>query len=100
MAYKKVSGNADEFWKPEKKGDVLEGVLDSSYTGQFGKTFLVATKNGKKIGTPSHAVLQNVLERVLPGDRVRITYLGEVAAKKPGQSATKTYEVEVDDGRN
>lgn len=81
-----------DFWKPEKEGDELKGIVVDSFDGSYGKQFVVEDEDKNKHVTPSHAVLQNRMVGVEKGSQVVIRYDGEEAGKK-GQNPTKLYRV-------
>ena len=82
------------FWKPEKNGDELQGILrEVRPSAMYGTTYILEDKEEVLHGTPSHTVLQAKMDRVPVGSEVCITYLG-LGDAKPGMSAPKLYTVE------
>lgn len=65
-----------DFWKPENKGDIIEGVLIGHNKRDFGDSFDIETKDGT-ITLPTLAVLTTKLNRIEIGKLVKIEYIGE-----------------------
>jgi len=85
-------------WLPDHPGDGLIGEVMDRFEGKFGSQLTIRDELTKtEVNTPSHKVLQNLLEDVTIGARVRITYKGEEPPKVRGQSPMKMYEVETDE---
>jgi hypothetical protein len=83
-----------KIWKPANEGDVLEGEVVSQKDHQsYGRAWGIKTDEGE-INTPAHKVLQNRMESVKIGDKVRITFVGYEPAKVRGQSPMAMYRVE------
>jgi len=91
MAWKKQESN--EFWLPEKELEEIEGLIVDIKEGDFGKTYLIERKNGGKIMTPSHKVLQNRMVGITKGDQIKIVFVGEEPPKFKGHSPTRMYDV-------
>ena len=97
MAYEKQELK-NIFWKPEKKGDELEGEITAVVKGDYGKYYTVLKADGEELATPSHAILQNLLQSVKQGNKVKITYTGEEENEDKTRNPTKHYDVLVDKG--
>lgn len=80
-------------WIPNEIGDTLEGDIIDITTGNYGKQYLIETKDGKQVLTPSHKVLQGRMNGIVRGDTVRLVYVGEELPKVKGQKPTKIYNV-------
>lgn len=96
MVFDKSKGKkvaTGEFWKPEKEGESIEGVLTDKWEGQYGWTASIRQDDGSVLLTPSNAFLQTLIKQVPVGDQVLITYQG-VGIAKPGQDAPKLFEVQ------
>jgi hypothetical protein len=94
-------GSSSKFWKPESKGEVLEGEVvwvGVSTTTKFPNPKNIEAQvkiaNGEIWTTPTHAVLCDRLlkHEVKAGDYIRITYQGEEKSKKG--SPMRMYLVE------
>ena len=97
MTFKPIVRN-NAFWLPVNPGDQLTGIVLDRIEGKFGEQLTIEDELTKKeFTTPSHRVLQNLLEDVAIGARVRITYQGEEPPKVRGQSPMKMYLVERDE---
>ena len=97
MTFKPIVRN-NAFWAPVNPGDQITGTVLEHIEGKFGSQFTIEDEATKKeFTTPSHRVLQNLLEDVAVGQRVRITYTGEEPPKVRGQSPMKMYNVERDE---
>ncbi len=93
MAYKEVLGA--NLWQYEKEGDSIEGEFVKKTPGQFGDDFVIKTKSGEEFKIFGSIVLRTKFEDVKPGQKVRITYMGEV---KAGSGKTyKDFKVEVEE---
>jgi hypothetical protein len=76
----------------DEKGKKLEGVFAGYRTGTYGELAVLQTVQGKvAVATPT--VLKSALQGVSIGTRIEITYKGEDAPKKKGQSGLKRFEV-------
>lgn len=81
-----------EYWKAEKEGETIQGVLIKKEKNDLGNTWTVLTEKDEEIKTPSHSLLQQRLEKVMIGTLVRIEYKGERATKQ-GMNPVKIYKV-------
>lgn len=94
MVYEEVIAESN-IWIPVVDGEQIEGTVIDKIEGQYGIQ-LVLNSEGNEIKTPSHKVLQARLEKIEKGDKIRITYKGEVPPSIRGQNPTKIYKLEKD----
>lgn len=95
MVFEKIErGN---IWTPEKEGQDIVGKLLTVRDGNYGKVYDIETKDGVQtvFGTK---FLENLMEQVKEGDKVKIVFTGKEAPKVKGYSPMKTFEVFVDKG--
>lgn len=95
MAFEEVTGNP--VWRFEKEGDSVEGEYVGESEGQYGKDYLIKCDSGETFTVFGKTVLRTKMKSVAQGKKVKITYLGEVKAKK-GNTLYQDYKVEVDRG--
>jgi len=69
---------AGNFWKPEKEGDHIFGLLVRTAETRAGQVFIIKTDEGAEKMLPSHASLNNQFERngIGLGDTVLIKFVG------------------------
>ena len=79
----------------EETGSEIEGKFVGTEEGQFGDNFLIECKSGETFTVFGKTVLTTKMKSVPAGALVKITYLGEVKAKKGG-TMYKDFKVEVD----
>jgi len=97
MTFKPIERKS-AFWSPDTAGQHLTGIVLERIEGNFGQQLVIDDEETKKATTtPSHRWLQNLLEDVAIGERVRITYQGTEPPKVKGQNPTKIYVVERDE---
>jgi len=82
-------------WKPEQKGEKLEGKIVSVKAGNFGKQYVIQILDDIEIATPSHKVLQNRLQAADVGDKVKIEFIGLEPTRIRGQNPMAMYKVEL-----
>jgi hypothetical protein len=80
-------------WLPEEKNSTIQGVVINVEKGQYGLQLAIETMPGVVIWTPSHKALQCRLVHFVPGDWVKIVYLGADLPKVKGQQGTRLYQV-------
>ena len=95
MSWQKQESNND-FWNPDKEGEVLEGQVCEIRTGQYGKQYMIRKDDGNEVLTPSHKVLQGKMTKVLEGMKVRLVFLKQDLPKVKGQQGVKLYDVYID----
>jgi hypothetical protein len=99
MAFKKFEPQRNEVWKPENKGDMIEGYFISkrvvSTINGNSNLYTLKTKDGAKDvwGT---ALLDNFFQHIPEGCRVRLTYQGKQKSQKGGRSY-HAYTLEYDE---
>ena len=84
----------DEFWKPSTEGAQIEGTYTGDFKGGKGKSFLITTDENKIICTSNHKVLEEAMNKLNYGRRVRITYEGKDLNKE--QIEFYKYKVEAE----
>ena len=94
MAWKKLEGS---FWTPVKVNEELVGKILAVIDGDYGKQYVIQTSDGKNVTTPSHRVLQGLMISAKENDKVKLVYTGEQETTKKGHSATKMYDVFIDE---
>lgn len=96
MVFKKIDPNA---WKPEKVGDMIEGVLVKAEPSQSydNKVYGIQTSDGAQFVVFGTTVLDNRMGYVRVGDTVRIVYQGTEKNKK--NQPTKLFDVFLSDGK-
>ena len=76
-------------------GQQIEGTWRGKRDGEFGPLGVLDTIDGERV-FPLHTVLFNEMEKRAEGDRIRITYDGEMpSSKRPGKNF-KAFTVEVE----
>lgn len=81
------------FWKPEKEGDAVEGVLTKIRTGQYGDIYDIEQKDGTVVTIPTSAVLANRLSTSDEGKTIRIVFDGLQQSKIKGRNPTRLFKV-------
>lgn len=81
-----------DFWKPEKEGDSVEGVIILMENNNFGLSVTIE-RNSKKIILPSHSVLQNRLKNCKVGDVIKVIFEKMELPKIKGRNPTHIYKV-------
>ena len=83
-------------WKPEAEGDSITGVLIAREvkTEDLSARYSLENEQGLWLVWGS-AVLDDRMKYVSIGDKIRITFKGEVANKNPRFNPTKIFKVEV-----
>jgi hypothetical protein len=95
-----------KYWKPEKKGDTIEGeIIDfikKQYDGESrGEVMLLSTDHGDR-ETPAHQDIQEYQPQLRHGDKIKITCtnIEDRELKRGPRAGDKyqifTYKVEVD----
>lgn len=81
-----------DYWQP-KPGETIEGKITSVDEGTYGKQYTIKTDDGEEKTTPSHKVLQNRLDTLQKGDKIKIVYEGEEPPTVKGNNPTRIYKV-------
>lgn len=89
----KEKESKNEYWRPENIGDELVGEVLEIIQSDFGKQYKIRCEDGREVITPSHKVLQDRLEGVERGTKVKIVLDSELPPKQRGHNATKIYKV-------
>ena len=91
MTYIEIGQTAT--WEYDKEGDLIEGTFKRTTDGKFGLGYIIETSDGERLvwGT---AVLTRKMTEIKEGNKVRITYGGELPPKVRGQNPTKLFKVE------
>lgn len=83
MVYKEIGTELPEVWKPEKKGDLIEGTLlkkkencGPNKSALYILEIEFEDKTEKK-GVWGSTVLDDKMDEISPGDKIKITYLGK-----------------------
>ena len=84
---------AGDFWKPENKGEELEGEYIEQLEGTYGSTFKIKKADGTVVSTPSYKVLISRMANVPRNSLVKIIYDGEEPPKQRGWKPTKLFRV-------
>ena len=69
-------------WKPSEPGESLVGVVISKFDSVYGPALSVKTRSGALYQTPAHQSLIKRIEKIQPGDTIRILYEGKVRTSK------------------
>lgn len=72
----------NDYWKPIVEAETVEGVIIDIHEGNYGKEYIIETKEHERIITPSHKVLQLLLEGNKVSDRVQLIYKGDEPSNK------------------
>lgn len=92
LCWEEVNNDLGNWWKPEKAGDMVQGVIIDRYTSSFGESVLLEQPDNTMIGLPSHSVLLRRLANIPVGTMVRITFTG---TERSAESRTyNTYKLE------
>lgn len=94
-----VGGKFDEevlpdlfnIWLPKVEGETLIGEVVEVGEMQFGITAQVKKPDGEIVQTPAHKILQSRIEKVTPGDHIKIVYLG--MTKTQGGRDVNNYQL-------
>lgn len=91
--WKESTGNT---WKPEEKGDAIEGLLVDVEKGvgenNSTRYTIQETKTGENFGVWGSAILDSRMKGIAVGMEVKITYQG-LGDKKPGKNPPKLFTV-------
>lgn len=99
MVYKEINPST---WVYEKEGDFIEGVLvrsESDVGVNKSNIYTLEVSPGKFIGVWGSTILDQRMNLVNVGDKVKITYKG-LSEKKAGKNPAKIFKVEVDQEDN
>jgi hypothetical protein len=77
-------GGFAPIWKPQKKGDTIQGTVVRSYEGNYGTAIDVKTSRGT-FTLPAHKNLQPSYDVMAVGDEIKIEYRGKGTSKKGRQ---------------
>lgn len=79
MVYKEVGTELPEIWSPEKKNDSIEGIYvkKKENVGENKANLYILDIDGVKRSVWGSTVLDDKMDDVSPGDKIRITYLGK-----------------------
>jgi len=69
-------------WKPSEPGESLVGIVTSKFESVYGPALSVKTRSGALYQTPAHQSLIKRIEKIQPGDTIRILYEGKVRTSK------------------
>ena len=69
-------------WKPSEPGESLVGIVISKFESVYGPALSVKTRSGALYQTPAHQSLIKRIEKIQPGDTIRILYEGKVRTSK------------------
>ena len=111
MSWEKVTGFAP-LWSPmvnEEVDAIIEGVRETEFGNQYSLRLViphelsVSGEDGEKeirefnkadiITTPSHKMLNNILDQIVTGTRVKIKVTGTQASKTKGKNDMFVYSV-------
>lgn len=94
MAFQKIEG---EIFRFEKVGDELVGTLRATAPGDYkNKKYKIEKEDGKVVTIFGTAVLDDRMESVKEGDKVKIVLVSEEPPKVKGYNPTRIFEVYVD----
>ena len=94
MTYKEINPN---FWKPEKEGDSIEGILIHKEQGEKGvrsSVYKLELAPGEFMNVWGSTILDDRMTMVMEGDKVRITL--KQKTKNTKKQDLHIYKVEVD----
>ena len=94
MAWKEVESGA--VFQFEKEGDSIEGELVDTVEGQFGNNYIIKTPSGEEMTVFGKTVINTKMARIKKGQKVKITFKGEVKAPTSGRNY-QDYSIEVDE---
>ena len=79
MGFKEVGNELPDVWKPEKEGDSIEGeyVRRKENIGKNKANLYLISVDGVINSIWGSTVLDDKMDHVSPGDKIRITYEGE-----------------------
>lgn len=96
MVFKEVN---PETWKPEKEGDFIEGILVTKQDNigeNKSKIYSLEISPAKFISVWGCTILDQRMEYVKEGSKIRITYKGLSEQTSKGKNPAKIFKVEVD----
>lgn len=85
-------------WIPEALGEEIIGIVEEKKAGLYGDQWLLKLENREKLWTPSHKVLQNMMNNIIIGDTVKIEFRGTEESKTKGRKPTQIYKVWIKKG--
>jgi len=79
MPYNEIGTELPEVWSPENEGDNIEGVYvkKKENVGKNKANIYILDVDGVKKSVWGSTVLDDKMDDVAPGDKIKITYLGE-----------------------
>ena len=79
MAYKEIGTELPEVWSPKKENDSIEGVYvkKKENVGENKANLYILDVDGVRRSVWGSTVLDDKMDDVAPGDKIRITYLGK-----------------------
>lgn len=94
--------NTNRYWKPTVKGDLLQGevlkIEENVINGEkCGNQYTIKDERQGEIKTPSHKMLQALMEKVRKSDVVRIEFTGTELPKVAGRKPTSLYKVFIEE---
>jgi len=93
--WEEVERNFEEgkFWIPEHDLEEIVGIFKGFEEGTYGKNGILELPDGAEKYLPANVLLNQRLENVEPGSKVKIVYLGYI--KLPNGRRAKDYKVYV-----
>lgn len=68
-------------WRPEKKGEKIEGELLAKRAGQYGTVMDIRDSKNKIWTVFSSKLMEQMIGGIMVGDSLRIMYLGKIKLK-------------------
>lgn len=96
MAYKPIEPNT---WKPENKGETFEGILiekKENIGTNKSNLYCFEDFSKKPMMIWGSAIIDDKMNYVKIGDKVKITYNGRAEKGKAGKNPPKLFRIEVD----
>ena len=99
MAFKEIN---PDVWSPEKDGDSITGILlrTEQDVGPNDSMMYHLESDGKPISVWGCTILDQRMQFVSAGSKIRITYKGLAEKKSGAKNPAKIFSVEVDDESN
>lgn len=90
--FEEVTSDFANIWMPQESGDTLRGTVKKISEGIYGiYAQIEELGSGENVQTPAHKILQTRIEKLNPGDFVKIVYKGET--KTQGGRNVNDYQV-------
>ena len=98
--YTRDNGQTECFWKPEEKGDKIEGLCTAIIPGEYGEQVLIKIEDGREVILPAHADLKKKTRKVFEGDYVWVEVSRIIPSNNPDYNDKLLYKLELVEAEN